>query len=474
MLFNGQTRRLPSQFHLILSSFLQHPGLPFANVLSEAAVEKAFDDEGASFAAGTDAVYTPAVALWAFLSQVLFKDEQRSCVAAVARVFVLLVALNRKPCSGNTGAYCRARGKLSENVIRRLTVQVADDCERQVDEPWRWHGRHVYLADGTTVTMPDTPENQAAYPQNPRQAEGLGFPMARMVVLISLATAMLPSMALAPYVGKQTGEPSLLREQLDRLHEGDIVLFDRYYCSFFMLALLQQRGVDVVARIHSRRKIDFRRGRRLGDGDHVVVWQRPQRPDWMDEATYERMPATIEVREIQVNVSKPGFRVASFVAVTTLTDAKAYSREEVAELYRHRWMVELDIRAIKQTMGMDVLRCKTPEMVRKEIWTCLLAYNLIRRSLLQSALAAGVLPRTLSFTAALQTTAAGWMMAAISDDERLAPMIDSAMAIMASYVVGHRPDRVEPRAVKRRPKKVALLMQPRTQAREALLRRRAP
>jgi len=467
MPFNGQSRRLPSRFRLILRSFLQHPGLPFADVLDEAAIKTAFDIDNSTFATDEDAVYTPAVTLWAFLSQVLFKDEQRSCVAAVARVIALRVALCGKPCSGNTGAYCRARSKLPENVVRRLAVQVAEGCEQLVDDEWRWRGRHVYLADGTTVTMPDTPENQAVYPQNPRQEKGLGFPIARMVVLISLATAMLTSLALAPYVGKQTGEPSLLREQLDSFREGDVVLFDRYYCSFFMLALLLERGVDVVARIHSRRKIDFRRGRRLGHGDHVVEWLRPERPDWMDEATYERMPATIEVREIQVNVSQPGFRVASFVAVTTLTDAEEFSREQIAELYRLRWTVELDIRAIKQTMGMDVLRCKTPAMVRKEVWTCLLAYNLIRRSLLQSAQAAGTSPRTLSFSAALQSTAAGWMMTVVGDDALLASLIDAALAIMASHIVGNRPGRIEPRAVKRR-KKVKLLMKPRQQAREEL------
>lgn len=294
-----------------------------------------------------------------------------------------------------------------------------------------------------------------------------------MVVLISLATAMLTSLAMAPYAGKQTGEPALLREQIDRLGEGDIVLFDRYYCSFFMLAELQARGVDVVARIHARRKIDFRRGRRLVNGDHIVEWLRPQRPAWMDEATYERMPAAILVREIRVNVPQAGFRIESFVAVTTLTDAKAYSSDEVAELYRHRWMVELDIRAIKQTMGMDVLRCKTPEMVRKEIWTCLLAYNLLRRTLLQSAEADQVSPRTLSFAAAMQSTAANWMLSTVCDDAMRRLLIDATLATLATHVVGNRPDRVEPRAVKRRPKEMALLMQPRAQAREALFKRRA-
>ncbi len=175
MLVYKPVRSLPKQFRLVLVSFLQRPGLPFADALTEEAIHKAFDDEGASFAEDDEAVYTPALTLWAFLSQVLFKDEQRSCVAAVARVMVLLVALERGPCSSNTGAYCRARGKLSETVIRRLAVDLADGCERQLDPARLWHGRHVYLVDGTTVSMPDTPKNQEAYPQPTQQPQWLGF-----------------------------------------------------------------------------------------------------------------------------------------------------------------------------------------------------------------------------------------------------------------------------------------------------------
>ena len=188
MPFYKQARCLPKRFRLVLASFLQRPGLPFADSLAEEAIQKAFDDEDAGFVDDEEAVYTPPITLWAFLSQVLFKDEQRSCVAAVARVVVLLVALERGPCSSNTGAYCRARGKLSQTVIRQLTTDSADGCERQLDEARLWHGRHVQLVDGTTVSMPDTPANQEAYPQAHTQQKGLGFPVARVVVLLSLAT----------------------------------------------------------------------------------------------------------------------------------------------------------------------------------------------------------------------------------------------------------------------------------------------
>jgi hypothetical protein len=474
MSFYTPARSLPKRFRLVLASFLQRPGLPFADALTEEAIHKAFDDEGADFADDPEAVYTPAMTLWAFLSQVLFKDEQRSCVAAVARVIVLLVALKRGPCSGNTGAYCRARGKLSETVIRRLAVNLADGCERQLDETRLWHGRHVQLVDGTTVSMPDTPENQQAYPQPAQQPPGLGFPMARVLVLLSLATGMLTDMAMGPYAGKETGETALLRQLLDRFRPGDILLGDRYFCSYFMIALLQEMGVDFVTRVHQLRTVDFRRGRRLGKGDHVVQWQLPEKPKWMDPQTYDRMPASIEVREVHVRVSEPGFRTESFVVVTTLTDAATYANDDIAELYHSRWQVELDIRAIKITMGMDVLRCKTPEMVRKEMWTCLLAYNLIRQALLQSARKAGVSPRALSFTAAVQSIAASWLVIVLSDDALATLLIDAASVSLAAHVVGHRPGRLEPRAIKRRPKPHDLLTQPRAQARAEMIEAKSP
>jgi hypothetical protein len=354
-----------------------------------------------------------------------------------------------------------------------LAVDLADGCERQLDQTRLWHGRHVQLVDGTTVSMPDTPENQEAYPQARTQREGLGFPVARVVVLLSLATGMLTDMAMGPYTGKETGETALLRHLLERFRPGDILLGDRYFCSYFMIALLMELDVDFVTRVHQLRRVDFRRGRRLGKGDHIVEWKRPPKPKWMDPQTYDRMPVSIEVREVHVRVSEPGFRTESFVVVSTLTDAAAYTKNDIAELYHCRWLAELDIRAIKVTMGMDILRCKTPEMVRKEMWTCLLAYNLIRRTMLQSAQEAGVLPRTLSFTAAMQSIGASWLVMVLSDDVQASLLIDAALTILAVHVVGNRPGRVEPRAIKRRPKEHALLTRPRAEARAELIKRKS-
>ena len=238
------------RFSLVAQSFLTEPGLPFAAALSEKRIEQALaaeDFDEAEQNPDEEIVYTPAVTLWAFLSQMLFADEQRSCLAAVARVAVLWAALGKESAS-NSGAFCRARAKLSEAAIERLAREVADECEQQAPPDWRWCGRHVYLADGTTVSLLDTEENQACYPQHNVQPPGLGFPLVRLVALFSLATGLLHEVALRPYSGKETGEPALLRELFPRFQPGDVLLADRCYAGWFLIALLRQLGVDVVGR----------------------------------------------------------------------------------------------------------------------------------------------------------------------------------------------------------------------------------
>ena len=301
-------------FRATQRSFLQHDGLPFADVLAEETVQQIAAEAGlppVDANANDGVFYTPALTLWAFLSQVLHREEHRSCVAAVARVIVLCVALGREPCADNTGAYCRARARLPLVLVQRLTYHVADLAEAQVPDAWLWKSKHVHLIDGTTVSTPDTPELQAEYPQPRTQKPGVGFPLIRMVMLLSLATAMVRGMAMGPYAGKETGETALFRQLLDRLKTGDVVLADRYFCSYFMIAMLRELGVDVVMRLHQARSSDFRRGRRLGHGDHVVTWTRPQRPEWMDQATYDRMPESLAVREVRVRIDQPGYRVES-------------------------------------------------------------------------------------------------------------------------------------------------------------------
>ena len=291
---------------LVLQPFLQAPGLPFADVLSEEEVQSACVAEGVALGDSGSTIFTPAVTLWAWLSQVVHAEKLGSCAAAVARLAVLLIALGRKPCSMNTGAYCRARARLPERLLRRLVLDVGHRLEARVPADWLWHGRHVKIADGTTLMMADTDANQATYPQQRSQAPGLGFPRARLVGLRSMATAAVCGVATAACLGKQTGETALLRELLPLLDPGDVLVGDRCYCAYFLLALMQQRGVDAVLRQHACRKTDFRRGRMIARREHVVSWKKPQRPAWMDRAMYASMPATLTVHRRLVVRSEQG------------------------------------------------------------------------------------------------------------------------------------------------------------------------
>ncbi len=457
----------PPTFSTLLRSFANDDGLPFADVLTEQDIQRACDADGVHFAQADGDVYTPAVTLWAFVTQCL--SASKSCVAAVARVLVLRVALNLPPCAAGSGAYCKARAKLPTSLLRRLTLQVGVAVERQADEAWRCNGRRVLLADGCELSMPDTPANQKEYPQLRNQKPGLGFPRLRLVVLLAFATAGLIDAALGPCKGKGSTETDLFRHLLDAVQADDVVVADRYYCTWWLVALLVGRGADVCFRLHHRRHYDFRKGRRLGKGDHLVRWPKPACPAWLDEDSYAALPDSLEVREVRVLVTTPGCRVRSFVAATTLRDVEPYSAAAVAALYQRRWHVELDIRAIKQTLQMDVLRCQTPEMIRREVWAHLLAYNLVRKVLAQAALARNVTPRQLSFAGAVQTlNAFRWLLVvgveAVSD--RLVRVL---LLAVATHRVGDRPGRVEPREVKRR-QKVRLLTKPRSQRRAELLK----
>lgn len=462
-------RTLPHRFCLLLSSFQQDDSVSFSDSLTQEQIQAVCDQHEVSY--GDDEVFTPAITIWGFLSQVIHKGEQRSCLAAVARIGVMLVVFGRPRCAQNSGPYCRARGRLPVAVLEELTLDVAARSEAQVPEEWLWYGLHVKHIDGTTVTMPDTEENQEEFPQQSSQKEGLGFPIARMVVIVSLATAMVGGMSMGPYQGKETGELARLREMLEHFEAGDIALADKLYCTFFMIALLLERKTDVVTLLHQSRDVDaeIRRGKRIGKGDYLVTWHRPDRPSWMDEETYARMPEKVELRLLQVKIPERGFRPKSLNLVTTLTDHETFRVEDLSALYRQRWAVELDIRSIKVTMGMDALRCKTPELVRKEIWACLLAYNLIRQKMCHSAKEQEVSPRSLSFANALQTVAAGWMVMPLLDDNTQGVLLKIELTSIASKTVGNRPGRVEPRAVKKRPKALPLLTMMREKAR-ALLR----
>jgi hypothetical protein len=279
---------------------------------------------------------------------------------------------------------------------------------------------------------------------------------------VSLSCATVIDWAMGPYAGKQTGEAALLWTLLENFKPGDVMIADRLYTSYFMIARLEQLGVDAVMRQHQTRHTDFRRGRRLGTRDHVVQWDRPARPTWMDEATYAGMPATLTMREI---------RAGGWTLVTSLVDAKSVSKMELVDLYHSRWHVELDFRSIKDVMQMDELRCKTAQMVRKEVAVHLLAYNLIRAVTAHAAHLARVLPRRMSFKATLQTLTNFFHRLRECPGRKLPALHATLLQAIAKLLLPWRPNRCEPRAVKRRPKPHRLLTKPRHVERARLEKR---
>jgi hypothetical protein len=306
------------------------------------------------------------------------------------------------------------------------------------------------MVDGSTITMPDTPENQAAYPQPKSQKPGCGFPIARILVVFSLSAGTVLEAAIGKHKGKQTGENSLFRQFHPILAEGNVVLADRYFSGWFDIALLRQRGVDMVVRKHQLRPTDLRTGKRLGKEDHLVVWSRPARPPWMPAEQHLALPTTLTLREVRVRVSQPGMRTKSLLVVTTLLDAQQYPADEIASLYRRRWQAELHLRSIKIVLQMDHLRCKTPERVRNEFYMHLVGYNLIRGVMAAAARQAGKFPWEISFKGTLQTLSQflPLLTAGVAADA----WCEGLLRAVAAHIVGDRPDRFEPRRVKRRPK----------------------
>jgi len=443
------------------ASFLQDPGLPFARVLDAEAIQRVFQEEDGLF--GQEDIFSTQLVLWAFLAQTLRDGKGVACAAAVADIATYLLQTGQQPPSGDTGDYCRARAKLKLTALQRLVREVAGSLEDQADAAWLWKGLHAKLVDGFTFTMPDTAENQAGFPQPHVQRPGVGFPLARACVVLSLATAGVCDLAVGPYEGKQTGETALLRQLLGTFQPNDVVVFDRYFCSYMMLALLCRQGVQVCVRLHHCRRSDFRRGKRLGPGDHLITWTRPQRPTWMTPEQYAQIPKTLTLREVQFTVTVPSRRVETLTVVTTRTDPQKYSREDLADLYGFRWNAELDIRAIKQTLHLDHVRCKTPEMVRRELWVTLLAYNLIRKVMATAAVVHDKQPRQLGFTRACQSLLAAWMLLATGACRQASALYRTLLAQIAANEVANRPGRIEPRVLKRRRDCYPYMQRPRAQ-----------
>jgi len=395
--------------------------------------------------------FTPTVVLAMFLGQAMSADG--SCQNAVNTAVIRRVLAGMKPGSTNTSGYCQARLRLPQEMVTTLARQSAMLVNEQTPRQWLWRGRRVKLVDGTTVSMPDTAENQARFPQHGQQQPGIGFPLARLVGVIDLSNGAVVDIAMGPYQGKGTGEHGLFRELKECFVEGDVMLADSYYCSYFLIADMLRCGVDILFEQHGARITDFRRGERIGARDHLVCWSKPARPAWMSVQAYHDCPDEIKVREVKVGKK---------VLVTTLLSPRKTPKAELEKLYWQRWNVELDLRNIKTTLGMEVLSCKTPRMCEKELWVYVLAYNLIRLLMAEAALQADVLPRQLSFKHTVQIWVA-WsqrqFLSAAGEDAA------TLLMLIAQIRVGDRPGRVEPRAVKRRPKPYPRLDKPRRQAR---------
>lgn len=430
--------------------------LCFAALLSEHRIDQAF---GAARELWQGWIFTPAVTVWVFLAQCLSRDH--SCRDAVAQLIAWRVARGLRPCSADTGAYCTAREDLPEEACRELVRDTGRAVLEEAPPEWLWLGRNVVLGDGSTLTMADTAANQAEYPQMACQRPGCGFPIARIVVLFALSVGTVLEGAIGPYQGKQTGETALFRTLLGALREGDVFLADRGFSGWCDIVLLQRRGVDVVLRKHQARDTDFRTGQRLGKDDHLVVWKKAVRPEWIRQEEYDALPPELTLREVRIRVDQRGFRTQEVLVVTTLLDAEQYPATEIAKLYRRRWQAELNLRSLKTVLEMDHLRCKTPHRVRNEFHMHLIAYNLIRKVLAAAASRAGAQPWMISFKGALQTISPLLLVlhAQVSVDD----WCNAVLTAIAAHLVGNRPDRVEPRVKKRRGKTYSLMIKPRAE-----------
>jgi hypothetical protein len=344
-----------------------------------------------------------------------------------------------------------------------LATRTAQELQTSVADQWKWNGRSVFIVDGSSVSMPDTPKNQQMYPQPPTQATGLGFPLARIAVLLSLATGACRDLAIAPYKGKGTGETNLFRQMYDTLKPGDVVLGDALFDDYFITWELCQRNIDIVARAQYERAGSWTL--QSGPDDDILIWERPNKPRGMTGEQYRRYPKNLIMRQVTVDARDKNNRVKQFKVVTTILDA-SIDGKQIGDLFERRWEGEADIRSIKSTMQMGILRCKTPDMVHKEIWIHLLAYNLLRTVTAVAANESDTESRKVSLKGAKQalTAFAPKIEAALPEDR--AQLIDAMIKTIAYHRVGNRPGRWEPRAVKRRPKPANRLTQPRHVAKQ--------
>jgi hypothetical protein len=453
-----KVKRIRQKIVMLKQQFLQGATGVFARVLGDQEIAVVADE---LVGPHRERIYPPLDTLRLFVGQVLSAD--RACQDVVGRRLSERVAQSQSPSALNTSAYCDARQRLPIKLPVVLGGMIGERLEAVTPAAWRWQGRSVKLFDGTTVSMPDTPSNQQAYPQSREQKPGLGFPIARIGALIGLTSGAMLAYQVAACKGKGTGEQSLLANMLHHLNAGDVLLADALLATWWIIHGTRTRGADVVMPQHGVRITDFTCGQKLGKNDHLVQWPRPPKPKAMSAEEYARYPEFITMREVEVN---------GRILVTTLLDPRVVTAQSLGALYKMRWSIEVDFRTIKATLEMDVLRCKSQPMVDKEIAVYFLAYNLVRWAMAKAASLADVLPRMLSFAGAKRVLGAFADQLRRASGDQVRTMIATVTSCIATLRLPHRPDRIEPRAKKRRPKNLPLLTVPRQVARDLIYAQR--
>jgi hypothetical protein len=393
-------------------------------------------------------LFNPFTTLVTFLSQLL--SEGRACQRAVDGLIAERVAAGKPKNSTDTGGFCKARKRIPEAVYWDLARQSGQSVENEADAAWHWRGHRVRVADGSTLHVLDTKQTLQEYPLQQNLTPGLHYSLVRILVVFSLAVGTVLDAAINPYQGKGTGETAMLRSLAGLFDPGDVLLADRYFSGYWDLAFWAWRGVWVVTRLPASRRADFRKGVRLGKDDHLIPWHKPRCPDWISPDEAEQGPSTLTLREVRVRVSVKGFRTKVIVIVTTLLDAEKYPKDALAELYRLRWQAELNLRSLKTHLDMDYLSCKTPEMLRREFATYLLAYNSIRKVSAEAACHRGVKPLAISFTHTQQSILEFFprLHSAVDREHWIVSLLET----VAEILVGNRPGRIEPYTSKKRPK----------------------
>jgi hypothetical protein len=403
-------------------------------------------------------LFTPMSTLWLWLWQRL---RGASCRHVVGSAFAWAVGKGQQPASTDCSGYCQARMRQKETFLKRTAQQLAEQTD--ADSDFQAFGRPVFLVDGTSAKVADTSANRQAFPLGGGQNPGASFPKLRMLAIFSLATGVLRHLATGAFHG--TSEQGLFYSLWPQLPAGSIVVADRYFDTFRNLALLLNRGVHCVFKLNAHRnQPDLRRcHKRLGKGDALFEWRRPQRKDWLLASDYDEAPETLVVRIIRYTLKLHGFRSKPVVLVTTLLDPVAYPAAQVAALYGRRWEVEINLRHIKSTLGMDLIDARSPAMVRKEIWVFMLAYNLIRQIMYETAVSCGLDLARVSFAGTAQLVLDMTPVLSLLHGGEFADAYDMLLQGIAQRPVRHRPNRSEPRVVKRRNTKYTHMTRPRNQ-----------